>query len=81
MHVGWLIDPQQVQVCHRPDGQEWLLGEGQFGRVYKAIKGVQVGGLWAGGRNGVAESARVWLQYINRQHELTAYVLRGSVRV
>lgn len=37
------IDASDVEVCRRPDGSPWLLGEGRYGRVYKALKGgVQV---------------------------------------
>lgn len=27
------IDPDEIEICKRPDGTEWLLGEGSFGKV------------------------------------------------
>ena len=27
------IDPADIQICKRPDGSQWLLGEGTFGQV------------------------------------------------
>ncbi|KAK9816754.1 hypothetical protein WJX72_004692 [[Myrmecia] bisecta] len=40
-HSGGLdfeISPDDIRICTRPDGSEWELGVGQFGRVTKAIK-------------------------------------------
>jgi len=28
-----LIDPSEIQICHRPDGQAWVLGAGTYGTV------------------------------------------------
>lgn len=28
-----LIDPSEIQVCLRPDGQAWVLGAGTYGTV------------------------------------------------
>ncbi|GAB4821409.1 hypothetical protein N2152v2_008455 [Parachlorella kessleri] len=40
---GWEVSPGDIEVCRQPDGSEWLLGVGRYGRVYKALKGgVQV---------------------------------------
>lgn len=27
------IRPEEIVVCKRPDGREWLLGKGSFGKV------------------------------------------------
>lgn len=36
---------QDIEVCRRPDGSEWVLGRGRHSQVLKAIKGgVQVSG-------------------------------------
>ncbi len=44
MNVEWAIDGDQIEICHQYDGTVWLLGEGRYGKVYKALKsGVQVG--------------------------------------
>lgn len=49
----WEIPEADIQICKRPDGSDWLLGEGSFGQVFKAIKGgVQVRAS-AGGRGSV----------------------------
>ena len=29
----WNIKPEELQICTRPDGSEWLLGTGSFGQV------------------------------------------------
>ena len=29
----WNIKPEELQICKRPDGSEWLLGTGSFGQV------------------------------------------------
>ena len=28
-----VIDPSQIEICKRPDGSDWLLGQGHFGQV------------------------------------------------
>lgn len=39
----WEIPEAELQICHRPDGSEWLLGEGRSGKVLKGVRGgVQV---------------------------------------
>ncbi|GAB4822983.1 hypothetical protein N2152v2_010029 [Parachlorella kessleri] len=41
--TGWEIPWREIEILRAPDGSEWLLGEGRYGRVYKALKGgVQV---------------------------------------
>lgn len=27
------IDPAEIEICKLPDGSDWLLGEGNFGKV------------------------------------------------
>lgn len=29
---GWM-NPDEIQICKRPDGSDWLLGQGNFGKV------------------------------------------------
>lgn len=42
--VEWEITGEQIEICLRSDGSEWVLGEGSYGTVVKAMKGgVQVG--------------------------------------
>ncbi|KAK9902754.1 hypothetical protein WJX75_004977 [Coccomyxa subellipsoidea] len=42
MQSDWEIDPDELEICRRPDGTEWELGSGASARVYKAIRtGVQ----------------------------------------
>lgn len=54
----WEIPEADIQICKRPDGSDWLLGEGSFGQVFKAIKGgVQVRAS-AGGRGSVVSGCR-----------------------
>lgn len=44
VHAGWDINADDIEICTRPDATQWLLGEGQCGKVYKALfRGVQVG--------------------------------------
>ncbi|KAK9830253.1 hypothetical protein WJX72_010587 [[Myrmecia] bisecta] len=39
---GWDIGTGNIEICRRPDGSEWVLGEGSFGMVYRAVRsGVQ----------------------------------------
>lgn len=43
---SWEIGPAELEICRYPDGREWVLGEGQSGRVFKAMRnGIQVGGV------------------------------------
>jgi len=30
---SWFVDPSEVEFCRRPDGSDWLLGEGSYGKV------------------------------------------------
>jgi len=30
----WEILPSEIQICRRPNGQEWELGSGSFGKVH-----------------------------------------------
>ena len=34
----WEVSLQELEVCYRPDGTEWVLGSGGFGKVYKALR-------------------------------------------
>ncbi len=27
---SWFVDPSEIQVCRRPDGSDWLLGQGEI---------------------------------------------------
>ena len=36
--IGWEINPKDLEICKRPDGSDWLLGEGAHGSVFKALK-------------------------------------------
>ena len=27
------LNPDEIQICKRPDGTDWLLGQGKFGKV------------------------------------------------
>eukprot|EP00887_Chlorella_sp_A99_P005875 scaffold1.g5875.t1 len=39
----WEIKPNEIEILRRPDGTNWLVGAGAFGKVYKALRnGVQV---------------------------------------
>jgi hypothetical protein len=33
----WAIAPEEITICHRPDGSEWELGAGAYGRVFRGI--------------------------------------------
>ncbi|KAK9786673.1 hypothetical protein WJX73_005253 [Symbiochloris irregularis] len=35
----WLVEPEEITICKRPDGSNWELGSGAFGKVYKALRG------------------------------------------
>ena len=35
---GWELQPEDVQICLRPDGTKWCLGRGGFGEVLKGLK-------------------------------------------
>ncbi len=38
----WEIAYEELEIAKQPDGSDWLLGEGQSGKVYKALKnGIQ----------------------------------------
>lgn len=30
---SWFVDPSEIEFCRRPDGSDWLLGEGSYGKV------------------------------------------------
>ncbi len=30
---GWDVDPDEIQICQRDDGSDWVLGTGTFGAV------------------------------------------------
>ncbi|PRW39362.1 serine threonine- kinase [Chlorella sorokiniana] len=34
----WQITPEEIEICKRPDGSDWELGTGGFGKVYKALR-------------------------------------------
>ena len=34
------IDPGEIKICKRPDGSEWLLGAGSFGKVRFSCRGL-----------------------------------------
>ncbi|KAL4517967.1 hypothetical protein Ndes2526A_g02333 [Nannochloris sp. 'desiccata'] len=34
---AWAIQPEDVEVCRRPDGSWWQLGTGAFGTVYRGL--------------------------------------------
>jgi Protein tyrosine and serine/threonine kinase/PAN domain len=34
---AWALQPEDVEVCRRPDGSWWQLGTGAFGTVYKGL--------------------------------------------
>lgn len=39
----WEIKEDQIEISKHSDGSDWLIGEGSYGQVYRAIKGgVQV---------------------------------------
>ncbi|KAK9829623.1 hypothetical protein WJX72_006940 [[Myrmecia] bisecta] len=39
---GWDVSHDDIELCRRPDGSEWVLGEGSFGMVFRALRsGVQ----------------------------------------
>jgi len=33
----WAIAPEEITICHHPDGSEWELGAGAYGRVFRGI--------------------------------------------
>ena len=35
---SWELQPEDVQICQRPDGSKWYLGRGGFGEVLKGLK-------------------------------------------
>ncbi|KAI7837019.1 hypothetical protein COHA_009097 [Chlorella ohadii] len=38
----WEIRPEELEIAKRPDGSDWVLGSGGFGKVFKALRhGVQ----------------------------------------
>jgi hypothetical protein len=30
---SWWVDASEIEFCRRPDGSDWLLGEGSYGKV------------------------------------------------
>lgn len=32
------MDPNDIEICKRADGSEWLLGSGSFAKVYKGLR-------------------------------------------
>ena len=34
---GWDVDPDEIQICTRDDGSEWVLGTGTFGAVRRRM--------------------------------------------
>ncbi|KAK9829800.1 hypothetical protein WJX72_007980 [[Myrmecia] bisecta] len=39
----WELDPSQIEICKKPNGEDWVLGAGSYGKVYKAVlSGVHV---------------------------------------
>lgn len=30
---SWFVDASEIEFCRRPDGSDWLLGEGSYGKV------------------------------------------------
>lgn len=35
---SWELQPEDVEICRRPDGSKWCLGRGGFGEVLKGVK-------------------------------------------
>jgi hypothetical protein len=31
---SWFVDASEIEFCRRPDGSDWLLGEGSYGKVH-----------------------------------------------
>lgn len=31
------IDPNEIEICKHPDGSDWLLGQGNFGKVWPSL--------------------------------------------
>ncbi|EFN52644.1 hypothetical protein CHLNCDRAFT_138527 [Chlorella variabilis] len=60
---GPLLRRADILICQDPSGRPWKLGEGGFGLVFKASRGLWAGGLWyhcstaTGLMNGVDEVA------------------------
>lgn len=36
--TSWAINPEEIEIAKRPDGTDWILGQGGFGKVYKAMR-------------------------------------------
>ncbi|KAK9805505.1 hypothetical protein WJX72_001765 [[Myrmecia] bisecta] len=36
---SWDISEGEIEVCRRPSGSSWVLGEGSFGMVFRAVRG------------------------------------------
>jgi hypothetical protein len=34
----WQISAHELEICKRPNGADWELGSGAFGKVYKAMR-------------------------------------------
>ncbi|KAL3143486.1 hypothetical protein ABBQ38_002293 [Trebouxia sp. C0009 RCD-2024] len=71
-YTGPQADAASLEICTRPDGSLWLLGEGACGQVYKALRnGVQdvaVKVLAAPQGNGIAEG--IQLQILRKEIQL-----------
>ncbi|KAK9805532.1 hypothetical protein WJX72_003632 [[Myrmecia] bisecta] len=35
---GWDVSSGDIEVCQRPDGSPWVLGQGSFGMVFRALR-------------------------------------------
>ncbi|DBA75882.1 TPA: Serine/threonine-protein kinase Nek3 [Trebouxia sp. C0004] len=73
LYTGPQAKRANLEICRRPDGSLWLLGEGACGKVYKAMRdGVQevaVKVLAASQFSGIAEG--IQLQEIHLMHKLS----------
>lgn len=44
---SWFVDASEIEFCRRPDGSDWLLGEGSYGKVRGS--GLPKGSCWPSG--------------------------------